>query len=183
MLIAKTVHSENELQQILRLQKKYLQGQTTDEEEKEQGFLTVAHTLDVLEQMHLAEPSVIVKDGDELAGYALVMPKKCRKMIPVLVPLFETFDHLDYSGKPMNDYSFYVMGQICVAKAWRGKGVFDMLYHKHRELFKQKYDFVITVISTRNHRSLKAHERVGFKNIHTYTDATDEWAMVLWNWQ
>jgi RimJ/RimL family protein N-acetyltransferase len=48
---------------------------------------------------------------------------------------------------------------------------------------QHKYDFVITEIATHNTRSLRAHEKVGFRLLHNYTDATDEWDVVLWNWQ
>jgi GNAT superfamily N-acetyltransferase len=182
MLQSAIVTNTKELEQVLELQQQYLRGQTNATEEKEQGFLTVAHTLDLLQKMDALEHSIIVKDENALAGYALAMPKECRAIIPVLVPMFENFDDLLYLGKPVNNYSFYVMGQICVAKRYRGQGVFDMLYQKHRENFKNKYDFVITEISTRNLRSLRAHERIGFKTLCIYTDATDEWAVVIWDW-
>lgn len=183
MLQATAVSNTEELNQILQLQQQYLRGTTSVQEEKEQGFLTVAHTLDVLKQMHQLEPSILVKDNNTVAGYALVMPVECRSIIPVLLPMFEIFDHILYQGKRVSDYRFYVMGQVCVAKAYRGQGVFDMLYHKHREMLQARYDFVITEISLNNHRSLRAHERVGFKTIHTYRDSTDDWAVTVWDWR
>ena len=75
------------------------------------------------------------------------------------------------------------MGQVCVDKAYRGKGVFDMLYQHHKQVLKDRFDFVVTEISTNNLRSVRAHEKVGFKNIHTYKDAVDEWSVVLWDWE
>jgi hypothetical protein len=56
-----------------------------------------------------------------------------------------------------------------------------MLYQKHREEFRDKYDFAVTEISTANYRSLRAHERVGFKTISVFKDAVDEWNVVLWD--
>jgi hypothetical protein len=183
MLYATTVSTVKELEQILQLQQLYLRGQTSEAEEKEQGFLTVTHTFDLLQQMHQIEPSIVVKEDDVLAGYALVMPKECRNFIPILVPMFENFDRLSYQGKPINSYTFYVMGQICVAKSYRGRGVFDLLYHEHKKTLQHKYDFVLTEISTNNHRSLRAHSRVGFKTINIHTDETDEWAVTIWDWK
>lgn len=74
------------------------------------------------------------------------------------------------------------MGQICVAEGYRGQGIVDKLYASHRELYSKKFDFCLTEVSTSNARSMKAHERIGFKTIHTFTDATDEWNILLWNW-
>lgn len=36
----------------------------------------------------------------------------------------------------------------------------------------------MTDVALRNTRSLRAHERVGFERLLTYTDATDTWAMI-----
>jgi ribosomal protein S18 acetylase RimI-like enzyme len=176
------VQNRAELEQILILQRRNLKQELPDEEMRSQGFVTVQHDLAALEQMHALAPSIIAHQGGELAGYALTMPRECRALMPVLVPMFELFDRLMYRGKPLNDHRFYVMGQICIDKAHRGKGLFELLYHKHRELYQRRFDFIITEVSVRNQRSLRAHERVGFQTVHTYRDATDEWAVVLWDW-
>ncbi|MEO5681786.1 MAG: GNAT family N-acetyltransferase [Chitinophagaceae bacterium] len=181
-MVATRVTTNDELQQILDLQQHNLRGVHSELKEKEQGFLTVTHSMQKLQQMHRMEPSIIVKDHDAVAGYALVMPKECSTIIPELFTLFEGLDKLHYKGKALTAYRFYVMGQICVGAAYRGRGVFDMLYHKHRESLAEKYDFVITEIATRNTRSMRAHERVGFKILHIHRDELDEWAVVLWDW-
>jgi ribosomal protein S18 acetylase RimI-like enzyme len=179
---AGAVQNRAELEQILILQRKNLKQELPEEEMRSQGFVTVQHDLAALEQMHALAPSIIAHQGSELAGYALTMPRECRALMPVLVPMFELFDRLTYQGKPLNDHRFYVMGQICIDKAHRGRGLFELLYLKHRELYQPRFDFIITEVSVRNQRSLRAHERVGFQTVHTYRDATDEWAVVLWNW-
>ena len=181
-MYAKLVNTEEELQQILDLQQQNLRGANDETTEKDQGFVTVTHTIEKLQQLHGMEPSVIVKDNDLLAGYALVMPKECSSIIPELFSMFAGLNRLVYKNKPLAAYNFYVMGQICVAPLYRGKGVFDMLYEKHRQLLRHKYDFVITEIATRNTRSLRAHERAGFTTIEIYTDELDEWAVVIWDW-
>jgi RimJ/RimL family protein N-acetyltransferase len=179
---AAAVQHRTELEQILALQRKNLKQELPDEEMRSQGFVTVQHDLAALEQMHALAPSIIALQGSELVAYALMMPRECRALMPVLVPMFELFDRLEYRGKPLNDYHFYVMGQICIGKGHRGRGLFELLYHKHRELYQPRFDFIITEVAVRNQRSLRAHERVGFQTVHTYRDATDEWAVVLWDW-
>jgi hypothetical protein len=77
---------------------------------------------------------------------------------------------------------YYVMGQVCVAKSWRGTGVFDHLYAAHRKHLHGRFDACVTEISVRNTRSLKAHMRVGFEELERYRDATDEWVVVIWSW-
>jgi ribosomal protein S18 acetylase RimI-like enzyme len=182
MLIAKQVETEKELLQILQLQQLYLAGNNSGSEEKEQGFVTVHHTIEKLNQLHALSPSVIIKDADEVVAYALVMLNEGGSLIPELVSMFEMLETLSWKGKPLNQYSYYVMGQVCVHKAYRGQGVFQMLYDKHKEMMQPSYDFVVTEIATRNTRSIRAHEKVGFQLLHRFKDEREEWDVVVWGW-
>ena len=178
---ALTTTSE-ELQLILLLQEKNLLQNIDSEEMQSQGFVTLHHSLAILKQMHSLAPSVIIKDNDKVIAYALTMLKECRQLMPDLEPMFALLDKLSWDKKPLNNYSFYVMGQICIEKEYRGKGIFEMLYHQHKKVYQPQFDLFITEISTRNRRSLRAHEKVGFKVIHTHRDTLDEWVVVGWDW-
>ncbi|WP_426751158.1 GNAT family N-acetyltransferase [Myxococcus sp. Y35] len=171
-----------ELEQILALQQRNLKQALSADEMRSQGFVTVQHDLPALEQMHAMAPSIVAHHGEALVAYALTMPREARTLTPVLEPMFALFDTLEFRGKPLNQHRFYVMGQICIDKAHRGQGLFDRLYHQHRDHFRDRFDLIVTEVSSRNLRSLRAHERVGFETIHTYQDATDDWAVVAWDW-
>jgi RimJ/RimL family protein N-acetyltransferase len=177
MIEARAVQVDRELEQILALQRENLARNLTAEEVAAQGFVTVEHSLEVLQKMHAIAPSIIAKEEDALAGYALVMPVECRRFISVLEPMFERMESLGLFRE-----RFYVMGQICVARGWRGQGVFDLLYQAHRRRFGASYDSVVTEVATRNARSMRAHARVGFAVIDRYRDATDDWAVLRWDW-
>ncbi|MDC0711955.1 GNAT family N-acetyltransferase [Stigmatella sp. ncwal1] len=180
---ADSVRDAADLEQILALQRKNLSLALSPDEVASQGFVTVQHDLDTLKQMHALAPSIVVREGEAIVAYALTMFRECRALCPVLEPMFQLFETLEYGGRPLTDWRFYVMGQVCVDKAHRGQGLFDMLYQKHRELYRPRFDLLLTEVATRNRRSLRAHERVGFKTLHTYRDAVDEWALILWDWQ
>ncbi|ATB47194.1 GNAT family N-acetyltransferase [Corallococcus macrosporus] len=176
------VRHRGELEHILALQQKNLKQALSADELHTQGFVTVQHDLSALERMHAMAPSIVAHQDGALVAYALTMPREARALAPVLEPMFTLFDSLQFRGKPLSGFRFYVMGQICVDKAHRGRGLFDRLYQQHREHFRDRYDLIVTEVSVRNHRSMRAHERVGFETIHTYRDATDEWAVVAWDW-
>ncbi|RKG99774.1 GNAT family N-acetyltransferase [Corallococcus sp. CA047B] len=178
----RAVQSRSELEQVLALQRRNLKQVLAPEEMRSQGFVTVAHDLPTLEAMHALAPSIIALHGSEVVAYALVMPRECRALVPVLEPMFALIERLDFKGRPLKDQRFYVMGQVCIDKAHRGMGLFDSLYHQHREQLRNRFDCVITEVSVHNTRSLRAHERVGFQTVHTYPDVTDTWAVVLWDW-
>ena len=43
---------------------------------------------------------------------------------------------------------------------------------------------VVTEVATRNIRSLKAHEKIGFKTIKKFQVKNgEEWAIIGWDWQ
>jgi GNAT superfamily N-acetyltransferase len=174
--------NQDETAQLLALQQANLPANISTEIATSQGFVTVQHKAGLLEEMNRAIPQVIAKAGGKVIGYALAMLPSFAEKVPVLQPMFSLFDAIEYRQRKVSDYRYYVMGQVCVAEGYRGMGVFDGLYQKHKALFAPAYDFCITEISSRNTRSLRAHQRVGFKSIHCYRDATDEWDIVLWDW-
>lgn len=173
--------TDDELGQIIDLQAKNLAENITADTRQSQGFVTVKHSFDLLKKMNASAQQIIAKDGNNVIGYALVMRPELRSAVPVLVPMFNMFSKIDYLGKPLVSYRYYVMGQICVGEGYRGRGVFDGLYEKHRQVYSQEYDLCITEISRNNERSMRAHLRVGFNILYSFRDATDEWDIVVWD--
>ena len=183
MLHVTTASNINDLQQILVLQKKNLAPNISKEEAISQGFVTVNHSEEMLVMMHKLAPSIVIKDDDIVVAYALTMLCECKNLVPELKTMFAGFDSLDWRGKRLNEYEYYVMGQICIDKAYRGRGLFELLYQKHKEVYESAFDFIITEVATRNTRSMKAHKRIGFETIHRYKDELDEWEVVVWDWK
>lgn len=182
-IIFTTLETDDEIRQLLSLQQENLPRNISAEEARAQGFVTVEHHYELMRDMNEAERQVIARDGDKVVGYCLVMLPSFVSRIPVLEPMFSLFDSLQYRNRSMNDFCYFAMGQVCVDKAYRGMGVFDGMYLEQRNQYREKYDFVVTEIATRNTRSMRAHERIGFETVHQYRDATDDWAVVIWDWQ
>jgi GNAT superfamily N-acetyltransferase len=178
-----TSKTKEELLQILALQKQNLAIGLTAEEIAAQGFVTVSHSFEDLYKLNEIEAHVIAKDNDRVVAYLLAMTERSRFDIPVLLPMFELFEAVDYQHKKIAGYNYIVVGQVCVAAGYRGQGIFDACYDAYRSFFKHKYDFAITEIATRNQRSLNAHKRVGFTTIHQYKAPDgEEWNIVIWRW-
>lgn len=169
---------------ILSLQRANLPEALSEEELRAQGFVTVRHTVDLLRRMNAPWPHIVARDEGGIAGYALVMLPELEPEIPILQPMFEKIRTLEWEGRPIAGLRWFVMGQVCVARRVRGMGVFDGLYRHMRQRMASDFDCVITEISLRNPRSLRAHARVGFRTILEYTDpAGEDWAIVLWDWK
>ena len=162
MLTITTVQSDADVRGILTLQQANLRKNVPAEVQVDQGFVTVEHDPNVLARMNKAAPSVIAKDGDSVVGYALTMLPEFGTDVPELLPLFNLINTLSYKGKPLAEYRYYVMGQVCVAQGYRGQQVFDRMFQQHHEVYGDRYQLLITDISASNTRSLRAHARVGF---------------------
>jgi GNAT superfamily N-acetyltransferase len=182
MLYATEVSINDELLQIHELNRQNLKGNIPQQEQEEQGFVTWLYPITLLQQVHEIAPGIIEKDNDRVVGYALVTPVEAAGFHPDLQTMIDNLDIINYKNKPLSSYSYYVMGQVCIDKEYRGRGIFDMLFQKHKELYSDRYEVLVTEISTTNYRSQKAHEKVGFKTIHTYCDELDEWNVVVWDW-
>lgn len=183
MLYATEVNTDDELLQIHQLNRENLIGNISQQQREEEGFVTWLYPIQLLQQVHELAPSIIVKDDERVIGYALVTPLEAGNFHPDLQAMMDHLTTLTYKDKPLSNYCYYIMGQVCIDKNYRGKGIFNMLFQKHRELYKDKYELLITEISTSNSRSQKAHEKVGFTTIHTYSDALNEWNVVVWDWR
>lgn len=170
---------------ILRLQKANLPGSISVAESRDQGFVSVEHDIETLSMMNAPYPHIIAVDDKVLAGYCLVMLQEMREHIDLLKPMFEIIDKQSISGQSLRDLRYFVMGQVCVHKAYRGRGIFYKMYDHMRELMAGSFDMVITEISSHNSRSLRAHENQGFKTLHKFIDpvTAHPWEIVYWDWR
>ena len=167
-----TVSNHQDITDILALQAANHISTTDEATRSAQGFVTVRHDPDVLSRMNQAYPSIIARANDELAGYALMMPRSFREDIPILEPMFTRLDGLSWRDAPLTDQKRFVMGQLGENEKFRGQGVFDGLYRHLQSVWQPHFDFVVTEVSERNPRSMRAHERVGFEVLYAYTNPT-----------
>ncbi|MEO6232497.1 MAG: GNAT family N-acetyltransferase [Ferruginibacter sp.] len=179
-----TSKTDNDFYEIIALQKENLSKNLSESELKSQGFVTVIHELEDLQKMDTHEHNLVAKEDDKIVGYILAMTQQSKADIPVLVPMFNNFEQIIYKGKIIAEHNFIVVGQVCIQKDYRGKGLFDEVYNAYKKQFFNKYDFAITSIATTNQRSINAHKRVGFVELHSFTDPDNtEWSIVAWDWK
>src|SRR3970282_2542001 len=176
-VLYKRASTLDELEQIRSLQLQNSSQNITSEEKLQEGFVTVQHTVALLEQMNTACAHIIAKDGEKVVGFALVMLSSFRNEIEVLIPMFERIDSLIPAGK-----SYVIMGQVCVDKNYRRQGIFRGLYDFYRTQLQHEFDFLITEEASINLRSMSAHEAVGFKVIDSYVEDGIVWNIMLWDW-
>ncbi|WP_347923529.1 GNAT family N-acetyltransferase [Pontimicrobium sp. SW4] len=173
----KRAETEEELHQILELQRNNILSKISDNEKQREGFVTVHHTFEVLKAMNDKCPHILAKKANKVIGYALCMLEEFKNDIEVLQPMFQQIDSCLKNNK-----SYIVMGQICIDKAFRKQGIFKGLYNYMKRELQTNFDLIVTEVDEENTRSLNAHYAVGFKLLHTYKSNQQDWALIYWNY-
>lgn len=173
MVYYKQAETLKELKQILKIQTENLPNALTKHAMENEGFVTVSHTLELLIKMNTAFPHTIATYKDSVVGYALSMSKDFGAEIEILKPMFKKISEV-YS-----DNSYIVMGQICITKDYRGKGLFRGLYSAMRDFTKEKFNAIITEVDTKNVRSINAHKAIGFRELTRYEADDHEWSLIV----
>ncbi len=179
----KLVSTPDEITAIKELQNLNLRTNISDDEAASQGFLTASYTMEYLQSMNADAPSVIAKAGDEVVGYAMVTTSALREGHDLMADLFNTIDRTTYGGRILREANYVVVGQLCVAKDYRGQGLVKQMYEYFRHCYADQFEYLVTDVAQANVRSLKAHQKTGFQVIDTLTYGGIGWDIVLWDWR
>ena len=169
---------------ILQLHLLNLKGNISNEEAQHEGFVSAEYDLNSLNKINSICPSIIAVDiTKKIIGYALVVTKEFYGHHDLLDDLFRSVDALSFNGECLEGISYVIVGQLCVAKSFRGQGVVQMMYNFYRDELCSKYKYCITDIASNNPRSLKAHLKTGFQVIDSKGYGGLTWDVVLWDWR
>jgi len=177
----RATRTDNDLRQILELQRINAPESIDADELRAQGFVTVRHDLELLRTIAGPWGHIVASPAGstEVVAYALVMLRNYSDRIEVLKPMFRRLETLECLGRPLAESRWYAMGQLCVAKAHRGRRLVEMLYAGHRARMSASFDFMITEIDCSNTRSMRVHARAGCVVIDEFaTDDGREWQVV-----
>jgi len=183
MIIIKRVTEFSELEGIRKLQEDNLKRNLPADEVETEGFVTAEYSIGFLEALHKAGPSIIAKESDEIVGYALIADKSVGHQHELLSDLFNCIDKITYRDVILKNARYVVVGQLCVAKNYRGLGLVNQMYRHFKESLKDEYDCCITDVAENNPRSLKVHLKTGFQVIESFHYGGSNWNIVLWDWK
>ena len=183
MISIKSITDYSELQGIRALQQANLKKNLSEQEVESQGFVTAEYTMDFLEALHQASPSIIAKDKETIAGYLFVVVKSIRHQHDLLSDLFNSIDKIVYNGLLLKNSNYVIVGQLCVARDYRGLGLVQKMYAFYKTTLAGEFDYCLTDVAKDNIRSLKAHEKSGFSIIETLEYGGLGWNIILWDWK
>ena len=182
-MLIKRVSDRKEIEGIKTLQTANLRQNLNPEEIRTQGFVTAEYSLDFLERMNEDEPAVIAVDDDKVVGYALVATRGLLGQHELLDDLFRQVDEQIYRGEKLSERNYVLVGQLCVAKEQRGKGLAGKMYELFRSELSGRFDYCLTDVQVSNPRSIRAHLRAGFQIIGELNYGGSPWKIVIWDWR
>ena len=177
--------SDDDIKGIYDLHIANLKDNLSIDEIQKEGFVTAVYDVSLLTLMKDTKPSIIAKDNvtNKVIGYALVYIKELRSHHRLIDDLFMTVDKLSYKGNSLSQCDYVVVGQLCVAKGYRGIGIVQDLYNYYKEVYSSSYQYLITDVARDNPRSLKAHIKSSFEVINTIVFDDNTFDVILWDWR
>lgn len=178
-MITTRVATAADLPHILTLQHLAHRNTVTEDEALTDGFVSWMHDLETLTALNAPIPHTIaIDEHGAVIAYALSMSPAHRHLMDAAEPLFTAIEELDYRGRRIGEMRYTVMGQVCVAQAWRGKGVFRQLYAAWFAAQAAAFELGMTEIAVGNRRSREAHAAVGWEEVGRTNAGAEEWILV-----
>jgi hypothetical protein len=141
---------------ILKLQAANYLGNLA-EAERQDGFLSAEFTRDQVVEMSQDLGIMVAIDSGTLAGYLCAFRNDFSHGSPVLSKMFESYRRIRFDGKPLDSYSSYVYGPVCIGRDYRRRGLLRGLYEAQKGDLAGLFEVGVAFVSRNNPHSLNAH--------------------------
>jgi ribosomal protein S18 acetylase RimI-like enzyme len=101
----------------------------------------------------------------------------------LLDDLFSQIDRQAYRGTRLSESNYVLVGQLCVAKEYRGRGLAGKMYELFKSELSGRFDYCLTDVQVSNPRSIRAHLRSGFQILGELSYGGSPWKIVIWDWR
>lgn len=162
-LVFRRAETDGDFQKIFELHNKNIVSSLSHEDLKD-GFLSGEFTLDKLRAMNDSICIMACFSGDDLCGYHIASTPEFNQASPMLMQMMQQFDKIIYKGKPLAEYKCFIAGPSCIAKEYRGLGIYPQLISSLFDFLKDTQNpsrLRISFASELNPRSLNAQKKIG----------------------
>lgn len=143
---------------ILDLQAKNLVTNLKDDE-KGDGFVTTPFTVEQINSLIDLDGVFIAKDGEKVVSYVMCASWHYWVAWPMFEYMASFLETLKFNNTTLTMDNSYQYGPICVAKEYRGSGVFENIFEFARKNMSKRFPILVTFINKINTRSYEAHVR------------------------
>ena len=138
--------------------------------DRKKGFLSATFTLRQIADMAADLGILVARDKERVVGVMCASRCDFADQPPVVRSMVAEFDRVRYQDQPLNEYSVFLYGPVCIAPAYRGRGLLRALYQAIRRELDGKCDVGVAFVSEANPHSLEAHvQGLGMSEVGRFT--------------
>jgi predicted GNAT superfamily acetyltransferase len=141
---------------ILRLQRANYISNLTDEERRE-GFLSAEFTPEQVAAMAEDLGTMLAVVGNDVAGFVCAFRREFNTGSPVIAKMLESYDRVQFDGKPLSRYQSYLYGPVCIGREYRRRGLLRGLYQAQLTDLAGQFEVGAAFVARNNPHSLQAH--------------------------
>jgi hypothetical protein len=141
---------------ILRLNSAYYIANLAVEERRE-GFLSAQFTLEQTATISEDLGTTVALVNDQVAGFLCAIRKEFDHGSPVVAKMIESYDRMQFAGKPLSEYNSYIYGPVCIDRTYRSKGLLRGMYEAQKNALAGRFAVGVALVSRNNPHSLRAH--------------------------
>jgi hypothetical protein len=113
---------------------------------------------------------IVAKDNNWVVGFVCASRCDWNYQPAIVKSMLAEFDRILFQGRPLNEYSVFIYGPVCIDLAYRGRGLLRKLYRGIKRELAGKYSVVSAFIADGNSRSLQAHrDGLGMSEVARFT--------------
>jgi hypothetical protein len=140
------------------------------EADRQQGFLTGRFEMPAMKTMMESAPSLVAQHQQEIAGFVINSKLLPEAYPPLVQNMAQKFPDLLYRNLPLTTYKYFFYGPVLVSKFHRGKSLLPLMFHKTKELLRDRFEIGIAFIHEHNQHSLQIHtERLGLEVVGQFS--------------
>jgi predicted GNAT superfamily acetyltransferase len=141
---------------ILRLQRtNYIANLSA--EERQEGFLSAEFTPEQVAAMAEDLGTMIAVVESEVAGFVCAFRREFNTGSPVIAKMLESYDRVQFDGKPLSYYQSYLYGPVCIGREYRRRGLLRGLYQAQLTDLAGRFEVGAAFVARDNPHSLQAH--------------------------
>ncbi|WP_103069501.1 GNAT family acetyltransferase [Aquimarina sediminis] len=168
-MIKTCIGNTSDIKGVLSLQAKNLYSNLTLQE-REFGFVTTPFTPAQIEEIIRQNGIFITKNEEKtIVAYAFAGSWEYFKQWDIFNFMVSRFPKLSFGERKISTKNSFQYGPVCIDKAYRGKGLLNLIFEEMRIEFSKKYPISITFINKVNVISEKAHtKKLGWEIIDEF---------------
>jgi hypothetical protein len=152
----------SDITSTLKLHAKY-QVDTIKEEDKKDGFVTTAFTVEELTDLIMQEQGLFIakadEDSEEVLAYVMAASWNFWSRWPMFQHMIKDLPNLVYLGQTLSTDNSYQYGPICIDKSVRGTSILNNIFIFSLGHMAKHYPILVTFVNKINPRSYEAHKR------------------------